>query len=1242
MELCFSLCPLDLAFVLFEVFFIMSAVVEENQVMDTSQVSQPSINTVGLRPKHIYGLRTNVVGNIHFNLQQEVIYPVEGVLAFHDFVENKQRFLRLPEDTIPLIIQISPHRKLLAILEQAKPKPGNGKSNGSKTISIYDLQTLKKRRSMELPNGSKHADITHVLFTGDSKGLTLLTKGPDEMIYMILMDKLGTVYEGRACPTNGRFSAECIACNPQDTSLLAVGGNNLLTLQTKSDKGFNITNNLKSNFLSTSMAFLAMDLLMVGTSCDELILVENGEYKLRQKASEAEVFDLLMDQETFDREQEQRPQTQNPKQLHDTRVLCMTAFAKGFAFAIFNRVFVFERVSKFKFERKTILTIPITIYAEHLYQITNLAVDSKQETVIVTTQHSQIYVGILIVPETLKAKQLQFHPLGALIHIDDIVDISLCSWKPIIMTASRDQTVRIWNYETEKVELVRKFQVDVNIVELNSTGLIAAIGFSDQLRVTQIFMEELNIVKTYNFPRCKDVKYSNYGHLMAAAYDSTISITSVYNLEILITLKGHNGTVLSVAWTKNDKYVISAGNEGAIYQWDVENGSRLQEIVQKGTEYVSVCSTFNDPLSIFAVTNSGLLREFQNSEIVREVSIPSSTKCRLTDVCLARSDTIMFVANEMGDLVNIQLPFLDAGGGTCTNFRFFITAVNKLRFSYDGTLLMAVSKAGTLAIWALENIEGKVASMDQDLLKSQEVLIPRAILSEKNEQILNLETRLKQQAEEFQYQMSQSEIFDGQQMAEVHRTYCQALEDLKLVNTEAEERHRSEMNQITFQINEMKEEHKKQLDSLATQYSERMLIEYQKFTNLRENMLELRESYENKLKKSAGTLQDTVESLENDYKKQLDERRELIRELMQEMEDKKTQFTDYCQQVEEENEQRLGETVKEYEKKLLHEREATELWRGKAGVLQKKYESLTKDVDNLLEEVETLKEQHTKSQRNIAKLNRTIEDLQKDITDRDYAINNKEKRIQELLHKNQELDKYKQVLNHKIAELKAQIEPREFQINDKRKHILELENELAGLNQNNSQLELQLKELKDKYLSTVAELKVERHRARAGRECVQNLCSEIYHVAGLMNTPDKLKTAVRELFQRHASDDELKRFISLDANVRDEFQRQRNQIERVLKIYSKREEDKTQKRKYDKLFKENVILLEEIDKMREENKALRAHLKREMSTTKKSKNRSSAAVSGRQKSAPIRSSEIAEALKDYSDSQGNGAVGGEL
>lgn len=289
---------------------------------------------------------------------------------------------------------------------------------------------------MELPETCRSATIQQIVFTADSKALTILSKHPDEMLYMLLLDKSGTVYEGRSCPPNVRGSAECIACNPQDTSLIAVGGCNLLMLLTKSEKGFNTTSNLKANFVTTSLAFLAMDLLMVGTNSDELILVENGEFKLRQKATNAEIFDLLLDQEAFDRENDQHKCALFEKQ-YDSRVVCITPFGRGFAFAIFNTVFVFERVSKFKFERKTILTIPITIYAEQLYQITNLAIDSKQETVIVTTKHTQIYVGILIVPETLKAKHLKFQILGASIHISEIVDISLCSWKPIIMTACK-------------------------------------------------------------------------------------------------------------------------------------------------------------------------------------------------------------------------------------------------------------------------------------------------------------------------------------------------------------------------------------------------------------------------------------------------------------------------------------------------------------------------------------------------------------------------------------------------------------------------------------------------------------------------------------------------------------------------------------------------------------------------------------------------------------------------------------
>lgn len=59
------------------------------------QVKQMALNkSVGIQPKRVFGLRTDVAGNVHFTLGQEIIYPAAGVLVIQDFVTHKQRYLR--------------------------------------------------------------------------------------------------------------------------------------------------------------------------------------------------------------------------------------------------------------------------------------------------------------------------------------------------------------------------------------------------------------------------------------------------------------------------------------------------------------------------------------------------------------------------------------------------------------------------------------------------------------------------------------------------------------------------------------------------------------------------------------------------------------------------------------------------------------------------------------------------------------------------------------------------------------------------------------------------------------------------------------------------------------------------------------------------------------------------------------------------------------------------------------------
>lgn len=72
---------------------------------------------IGLRPKQILGLRSDVAGNVHFSSGQEIIYPAAGVLVIQNIVSGKQKYLRFPENFDPEVIATSPDQKLLAVSE---------------------------------------------------------------------------------------------------------------------------------------------------------------------------------------------------------------------------------------------------------------------------------------------------------------------------------------------------------------------------------------------------------------------------------------------------------------------------------------------------------------------------------------------------------------------------------------------------------------------------------------------------------------------------------------------------------------------------------------------------------------------------------------------------------------------------------------------------------------------------------------------------------------------------------------------------------------------------------------------------------------------------------------------------------------------------------------------------------------------------------------------------------------------
>lgn len=696
-------------------------------------------------------------------------------------------------------------------------------------------------------------------------------------------------------------------------------------------------------------------------------------------------------------------------------------------------------------------------------------------------------------------------------------------------------------------------------------------------------------MKTYNFPKCKSAEFSHEGHMLACAYDDLLAIVSVFTFETIQVLKGHNGIVQNVRWSPDDVFVVSAGEEGAVYQWLAKTGERVHECVQKGTEYREVALT-NGMAATYVITDTGLLREMADSEIRRELKICSPLDAdagpdALTCMAMARSELVLFIGTASGKLFNVQMPFMDAGGGTCTNYRFFAQSVTRMQITHNDMLLATASEDGSLVIWTILNNEGRMAPMNADLGQCVDVMIPRRLLIDKIETIASLELRIKQQIAEFQYQMKQGAASHSEQMRDIHTGYCTAIEDLKQKNEDMQHQHIEEFNIVTENIAEMKDEQAKALMALETDFHEKIIIEFEKSANVKRQMDEMREDYERKLRKSAGCLQDTIEALESDFKQQLHERQELIRQLMQEMDSKKMEFVEFCKQVEIDNDRKLVETKLSYEQRLKDENDAMLKWRAEAGVLSKKFHNVSRNCDELEKEKAVLRAEHHKTRGVIRNFEKDVGELKKEIKDRDQTIRDKEKRLNDLQKKNQELEKYKLVLNHKIIELKAQIEPREREIKEKKDQIVDMEKELEGLEQNNQQLELQLSELKDKYLSVEKELKLERNRCRASRTQVERICGDIYHLSGYIQQPVDLRAEVTKLFHRYADDKSLRKSLEQDADVENEFLRQRDHLEKLLESYRQKEKKAAlESNTGAKLIMENVKLLAELNSMRVELK----------------------------------------------------------
>ncbi|XP_064626846.1 cilia- and flagella-associated protein 57-like [Lineus longissimus] len=1122
------------------------------------------------QPRHIFGLKTGISGNIAFQDEQTIVYPSGANCILYNIDQKSQKFIPASEKSQGMTaMAVSPNRRYVAIAEKGEKA----------TITVYDLHSLRRRKVLSSPEVAS-TEFVSLAFSPDSKYLVAQGGQPDWTLLYWTWEKSKVMAVTKTTNPQTNPPVYQVTFNPQDNTQLCVVGNGIFKLFRYSEgnlKQFAFQKLEPQNYLS--QAWVSDERVVVGTDMGKLMLFEAGELKHE--------FNLAAQQKDTDKDfgsaigEIERPK--GPPQI-----TAIVAYSKGFACACGpGTVLLFEKTDdKEYFKKIREIKIPADQNSSdptkaEQQMIMTLTVSPSEEGLVAATNFNQLYNITLSSADLGKGDQAHFEVLAQGFHYSHVTGLDVCSRKPLIATCSLDRSVRIWNFETCNLELYKEFAEEAYSIALHPSGLYILVGFSDKLRLMNLLIDDIRTFKEFTIRGCRECSFSNGGHLFAAVHSNVIQIYSSTTFENVANLKGHNGKIRSIIWSADDSKIISCGMEGAVYEWDSYSGKRVGESVIKSCSYTSVAVT-PDGKTTFAVGSDKTLKEIADSQILRDIDANDLT---LTSVAMSHSGRMLFGGTQLGTLRSIKFPLTVPG--EWTEHQGHSEAIAKMKITYDDQYLVTISEDSSILLWKIQDKEGRGLKRDKEAW-AEEILITKSDLEEKNAMMSEYKTRVEELKMENEYQLRLKDMNYNEKIKELTEKFIQEMESLKTKNQVLKTDKDKEEAKHEEELQECMEKHSKELQDLESANNQKLMLEYEKYQELQAKSQKMQEDYERQLQEMEESKERALEELTEYYETKLQEKITQLEQANDEARQQNREYEETKRQIEEDADREILDIKNKYERRLRDEKEANMRLKGETGIMKKKFTSLQKEIDDHKEEIKKYQAETAKLNNVIRNLEKDIAGLKKEIQERDETIQDKEKRIYDLKKKNQELEKFKFVLDYKIKELKKQIEPRENDIKAMKEQIQEMESELERFHKQNTQLELNITELRQKLKATDKEMHQERQKVRDGEAIVRRFKTDLHNCVGYILDPKMLKESIKALYQKHVQED-ITESASVDADIQKEYSRQREHLERSVASLRKKLVKDTEIHRADnvRIMQENVSLIKEINDLRRELKISR-------------------------------------------------------
>ncbi len=1121
-----------------------------------------------LSTRYIFGLNAVVNDNISFADDDNLSYVACQSIIQYGINDKRQRFIQAPEITDVITAYTSGPGKRLAAVAVRGEKP---------SVHVFDLRSFRKKKSFQsVDTVGISREFICIQFSQDEQLMLTLTGAPDYNLSVWNWSKAKLICSIQVSPTSSPIY-KC-SFSPIDPTLACVNGKNAVKFYRIAEKEARV---LQENFFDdlniTCHCWMRApdDHVLAATDSGQVLLFRSGEYVCHIPCSVGSQYPIYS----------------------------IISIQGGFVCGSGPGTFLFFAYDEMRdqalFDNQFSLANTVTSELT-TGMITALAVSPNEEQLCATTSDGQLLSMNITSFKSLVSSMIHYS-ISSFHEPKTIVGMDVASKKPLIVTNSKDNTLRVWNFKTHEVELIKHFVEEMLSVAIHPNGLHIAIGFSDKLRVFHLLVDDIRLCMEVSIKGCRELRFSKSGNFLAAAHGNTINIFDFHTGEKVTDLRGHNNKVKSLYWLESGCQLISCGQDGAVYIWDISSSSRIGEYVQKGVMYTSAMGAAT---GVFAVGSDRCIRELSFPDLGSLKAI--DTGAVLSHVQTAINKSLLICAVSEYAKPSCIRAYSFPVNGDFDEYSCVSSQITRLMVTVDETFVIAVDDVGCIIVFEIKDKQDRYSRLNPTAAPeltelddwNDDILITLNELEEIGNFTSELQTKVEELRLHNEYQLKLKEMNYSEKIKEITDKFIQELEQAKTKFELLKEERADSDAEYAEKIKQSNEQHENLLQEVETAFQTQImdLVDgYQKLTRQRDAQVERLEEQRKQLVFSHECY---VEEITHDFELKLDEEKQIRLQFEDEKTELNKELNELHGQLEDDIDTEIQNLRRVYEEKLDSCRESTLKYKGENGMMKKKYVVMQRELDDQKEEMRLLLDKEKELHDQVKLLEKEVTVHKKEIKSRDVTIGEKEKKIYELKKKNQELDKFKFVLDYKIRELKQQIEPRQIEILGMRDQIKKMDKELENYHKSNLKLDDMIGVLRVRIEEISENTKQKRSSAKLQESSISEFKTQVQLAIKDILSPVLLRESVEKLVVAHGSIGMTKPRI--DPEIEGEYDRHKNFLSKSIMQLKNNLEDSVNHhiKSNNEIMNDNLNLISDINKQRELNRKLKGKVQADIGSVR--------------------------------------------